>query len=151
MPPGQIKTDIMWEKIKGKLKENWTAWLLLILSGLFASDKAVEYGVFGTEGPGHLPRIEKPAPKKTWQATVWVCQNKRTKTEGLESHAYVDCRQLFEVEVPSLKHPTDEQILAAIGEPVAGLENLIVQRVKIVPPDGWKDEPGSSQPPDDTK
>lgn len=134
----------MWEKLKGKLKENWKTWLLLILSGLFGADQAAEYGVFGSEAPGHLPRIEKPAPERgAWRATVWVFQAKKTRTEGLESHSYTDCLGLFTVNVPSLKHPTDEAILAAIGDPVAGLEGLSIRRVSVEPPDGWKDgEPG---------
>lgn len=142
----------MWEKLKGKLKENWKTWLLLILSGLFGADQAAEYGVFGSEGPGHLPRIEKPAPERgAWRATVWVFQAKKTRTEGLESHSYTDCLGLFMVNVPSPKHPTDEAVLAAIGDPVAGLEGLTIRRVSVEPPDGWKDGEPGREPPDDTK
>ena len=127
----------MWKK----LKENWKTYLLIILSALFGTDKAMEYASApdlppGQELPTDDPELE-PGPG-VWTVSAWFVTERTMSQSGMPSRAYTDNAGYYTLEIQGAKRPTDEQIILAHP---GGLnpETTVLRDLRIVPPKPDKD------------
>ena len=127
----------MWKK----LKENWKTYLLIILSALFGTDKAMEYASAPALPPGQeLPADDPelgPGPG-VWTVSAWFVTERTMSQPGMPSRAYTDNVGYYTLEIQGAKRPTDEQIILAHP---GGLnpETTVLRDLRIVPPKPDKD------------